>query len=182
MGMRAGRQDNKFLFDGLDLIGICFGYDWCAEHEWGIKKLQSSFGTNLDKFGIDRRIITITPDTLSFEEVKEKIRDRDSGKLKNINLKGIYFIPDNYRNNPISLRDYSYVDLYTAWCEDSFAAFSHLKDVQDKLALLYDAFVQKDIVMWQGGKANPFAGSGLCFAVASRLPESVKTSWLRYDR
>ncbi len=37
-----------------ELIGVCLGFDFCAEHEWGIKDLHERLGCKFNKFGFDR--------------------------------------------------------------------------------------------------------------------------------
>ena len=41
-----------------ELIGVGLGSDFCAEHEWGIKKLKNRFKIDDTKDGIEKRAIT----------------------------------------------------------------------------------------------------------------------------
>ena len=48
------KNDNQFL-------GIALGYDYCAEHEWGIKGIKRDFGIpepSKKKMGVKSRTIT----------------------------------------------------------------------------------------------------------------------------
>lgn len=38
--MRKASQDNGLIVEDGKLIGIALGYDYCAEHEWGIEELR----------------------------------------------------------------------------------------------------------------------------------------------
>ena len=43
--MRRASQDYMIITDesGEQFLGIALGYDYCAEHEWGIKDIKSRF-------------------------------------------------------------------------------------------------------------------------------------------
>lgn len=64
--MRKAHNDVDFIFDdNKALIGVCLGYDYCAEHEWGIKGIKQALGiwsgepkTERKVFGRCRHIMT----------------------------------------------------------------------------------------------------------------------------
>src|SRR5271156_937305 len=62
-------EENKGLF-----LGVCLSADYCAEHEWGIKPLQTMFGIPQDDqvFGLKRRQITQVSSNLRWVEFKSK--------------------------------------------------------------------------------------------------------------
>ena len=40
------------------LYGVDLGADYCAEHEWGIDRLNKSFGINTEDVGLNKRLQT----------------------------------------------------------------------------------------------------------------------------
>ena len=40
------------------LYGVDLGADYCAEHEWGIDRLNKSFGINTEDVGVNKRLQT----------------------------------------------------------------------------------------------------------------------------
>jgi hypothetical protein len=59
--MRKAFRGGFIAHNGKE-IGIYLGADFCAEHEWGIKKLKSTFGIGeTKKPGVPRRMITKVP-------------------------------------------------------------------------------------------------------------------------
>ena len=56
--MKQGRNES-FVFDEetKDLVGVCLGADYAAEHEWGIEKLLQNFDCDKKKLGLYARKI-----------------------------------------------------------------------------------------------------------------------------
>jgi hypothetical protein len=52
------------------LMGINFGADFCAEHEWGIKGLYRIFGIPDTGYGLSKRKITKVPKELEWFKVE----------------------------------------------------------------------------------------------------------------
>ena len=46
--MRRAHQDFYFLIDEDSFLGINLGWDFCAEHEFGISRLRTHFPDNTD--------------------------------------------------------------------------------------------------------------------------------------
>lgn len=42
--MRDAYFEKTFIFEDSTPVGICLGYDHCAEHEWGVKELKALLG------------------------------------------------------------------------------------------------------------------------------------------
>jgi hypothetical protein len=162
---------------------VCLGYDYAAEHEFGIQGLKSLFGIDSDeakyllslvwekfigkkqKFGIERRAITVVPENILFsgEFIKQKTK--------------MYFLGTgtSWRNkdgNEKYLRELAKKEAYIDseingwWDEKSFLIASPNKNI---ITQLREAFEKKDIAIWLSGSKNPFAGSGLVIAIKSNI-------------
>ena len=57
--------NSQFIFneDGT-FVGLNLGADYCAEHEWGIRDLEDTFGINRNLVGIKSRTIQKLPDSM----------------------------------------------------------------------------------------------------------------------
>ena len=42
--MRRAYQDFGFIIEDEQFYGVSLGYDYCAEHEWGIKDMKEDLG------------------------------------------------------------------------------------------------------------------------------------------
>ena len=61
--MRTASQDYAIITseDGKEFLGIALGYDYCAEHEWGIKEIKQRFAipeASKKNMGVASRSIT----------------------------------------------------------------------------------------------------------------------------
>jgi hypothetical protein len=73
--MRKAFSSYGILMDEDKFIGISLGYDFCAEHEWGIDDLKRKFGIpepSKKNMGIASRTITKCPKSLVFREESDK--------------------------------------------------------------------------------------------------------------
>jgi len=69
--MRKAFHDYGLLEHEEEFVGVSLGYDYCAEHEWGIKRMKELFAipeSTKDNLGIKCRTITNCPDRLSFKK------------------------------------------------------------------------------------------------------------------
>ena len=60
--MRRGMKQDVAHFNDR-VCAVSLGADFCAEHEWGIKRTQQDFGIGAG-MGIERRRVTILPEHL----------------------------------------------------------------------------------------------------------------------
>lgn len=102
--MRRG-HDNGWLKDDMGrLVAVNLGADFTAEHEWGIKGIQQSFGisADLNVFGIQRRAITAIPQPkksyITAGEMTETICYREWGLKNRKNPPGAALIFDRHGN------------------------------------------------------------------------------------
>jgi hypothetical protein len=172
--MRRAYHDTDFIKDDNKIIfGINLGYDFCAEHEWGIKELRQDFGLKLEgKLGFEARKNMIVPEGLLYFEKGSAVMIyhpfiREAGNLEHL-LKGELQLDDNK-------------EVAGAWNEGSFgvnAILKHKKIIKG----MYDAFQSKNGVIMLSGRNNPFANSGLMLLDYTKIPEKTKTDFREDDR
>ena len=71
--MRTASQDYAIITseDGKEFLGIALGYDYCAEHEWGIKEIKQRFAipeASKKNMGVASRSITQNIPNLIFKK------------------------------------------------------------------------------------------------------------------
>jgi hypothetical protein len=157
-------------------FGILLGFDFAAEHEWGIDPLMKSLGLpaypfkNKSDYGLKGRTIR------SFD--KEYLLFQSNNLKTCLSFEpGAHSRPQGWDNR--DLRDREPVDIIAAWNMDSFAIVANNQfesDGHSVVTLLNDmhkAFSDKDIAIWLVGARDPFlsVSSGLLVAIASRVPE-----------
>lgn len=181
--MRTGTSNlNLWRNEQEKLIGLSLGWDFTAEHEWGIEEIQQAFGLetrSVDvrgaKLGLARLSVTDIP------PVRLIAKGDTEALLVFDNIHGM-------SNTDIAkrLRDvltyYTDKDTATAWDKKSFAVRSKDPEVVHLLKELHQAFAQKDAVIFLGGGDGPFANRGLVIAIKSLLPEEFIEEALKSDK
>jgi hypothetical protein len=193
--MRRACQNVDFIGDKEkdDFIGISLGYDYCAEHEWGIKGIKYKLGMPIElepnNFGLTYRTIT------KFEENQFTFFKTEK-KFKGKTYKFAILIFDGWgKYNPESLpRDLSdYHDnmipgkwyeedreIITAWDGDSFGIIVCGERAINCLDELFEAFKKKDICIGLFG-GGAFANAHLTIAIKSKMPEDVEEDLKKND-
>jgi hypothetical protein len=181
--MRKAFDKTSFIY-GLndEFIGISLGYDFCAEHEWGIAGIKSLLGIPIEltekNIGIDYRTITkFDEENVIFQEFDGKVNKKKQ-KLA-ILIVDRPWNKEQYKefpkNLPHDLRSYEIfidrVGLMCAWDKDSFGIIV-LKEHIDKLRQLYESLKIKDacIGLFGGGA---FENAHLTVAIKSKMPEET---------
>lgn len=176
--MRAGLQDATFILDEDKLVGVNLGWDYCSEHEWGIKGIRRGFGMpeapSKDCLGFSARSIHTCPNDLKLVEKGNKTylvynRWWSSGDDDVASRCESMIIRDHYDKKK---------ELLCAWSEDSFGVRTVGKEGREHLRKLYDAFRKTNVVIFLGGGGgNPFANSGLTLCIYTMLPaEAVEAA------
>jgi hypothetical protein len=170
--MREG-NDSDLLFIEGQFIGVNLGADFCAEHEWGIKGLHTKLGIDVNKIGLDKRKVSKRSSDLHWVDEHQL---NPKNKKDKIRWSGIYFqrIYDGYGPD-INAVSYGR-DLISLWDENGFCIISSDANKIAHLKELYDAFGSNDVAIWLGG-GTIFKNSGLCIAIASRLPQEITLGW-----
>jgi hypothetical protein len=170
-------NDSKFLVIGDVLVGINLGADLTSEHEWGIKEIKQLFGIPQGEkdFGIKRRKIVKVPSSPIF--------DWNTGADKG--SEGFYLY-DTWDGKKPSFANYGELKNYRgslacAWDEKSFGIFSTDKNEIAYLREIFTAFQSGDGAIFLGG-GGMFQNSGLCLAIASRIPQDFLDGWYKADK
>lgn len=181
--MRRGCHDNGFITHNDEIIGVCLGYDFAAEHEWGIRGLKRHFdlkdeyrtwyGVIKPCLGIEkRRVRQVNEDFiywrdegdvahLVFAPMTHLVYGRDPKRL------------DQHLNSVIEseLRLLNGETLATAWDERSFGIRVKGREQIETLRSIYDALLDKDIALMFKSGDTPFSNNGLCLVQISKFPE-----------
>lgn len=169
--MRSGNNNVGMLGEGDIFYGISLGYDYCAEHEWGIERMRNKFGIDTHKMGVDGR--TITKGEVIFKE------DEDLCVLTSYKP---YGLKDDYTAKDILAYDItSFInDIRTAWNESDFCIATKKKDLFKYIKELYDAFQNKNITITFLSPVIPaFENASLSILIRDRLPKEVTDQmWL----
>jgi hypothetical protein len=172
-----------------EVIGICFGYDFCAEHEWGIKDLREAFGiSDVRKSFLGRetrvcgpaaRQVTVDPKGLTFRENGTEaflvFSPRSSWQTDSDYEDMISRCADRH----LSFRREG--NLVCAWSGKDFGIQVRGKQDVEALRNLSGALHRKDALIYLLGSNNPFGGTGLCIVQASKLPEEVADAMREAD-
>lgn len=160
--MRRSTSDTSFITadDTTEVVGVALGYDFCSEHEQGIKPLMQMFGLDLDAPGLDRYRVTQVPKNLKWITGK----DRDGNPYQGFGLSG--------RSGDVStsyaleeLRYWEKQQLSATWRDDGFAIIAWTDEGAEKLKTIFEALQAKQATLTKGSAhpGNPFRGSGPCF-------------------
>lgn len=176
--MKRGLQDTGVImtFPGFSdegpLIGINLGWDFAAEHEWGIDGIRAAFGitgASKERAGVDARLVTVVPKGLRFIG--------DVGGYAYLAFHDFIFDDletdkeaADFIDHALRVSKYDNVDLMTGWSENSFAI--RLKGGAEMLGAIFNALTAKDAVILRNGRGNPFANAGLVIAIRSRFPQN----------
>lgn len=204
----SGTETPQFHVDPTGkLLGLSLGFDFCAEHEGGIERLRMEYGvTNrVDVIGLEKRQITRCSQKLAFIEKKAKFetfkynsaKDRKKYTIELQSQLGttecILVHEWNITNNVITepaVQDidrqlYLYEDrkIVAAWDEASFAIKVRGSENRKYLAQIRDAFHRCDIAfLGQTISSSWLKRSGLLFAIASEMPQSVRDEYIEHDK
>jgi len=198
--MRKASCDNGIIIHENKFIGISLGYDYCAEHEGGIKGIKRIVGipeSSKENIGVKSRSITICPKNLIFKEEidgKEKYatliiaymgwnEEIDEGLPHDlINYKDdIKWNIKWSKGNPNSEKK---DQLITAWDENSFGIAVMGEKEVSYLKELHKAFQNKNITIARlnFGGINPFSNASLSILIADRLPQIALDGFLHSDK
>jgi hypothetical protein len=176
--MRRAFNDIKIIKDDTTFYGVSLGYDYCAEHEWGTKKMKDKFGIDSTKMGVNGRSIT-----------KCDVMFMKDYNLCVLTSRKPWFSWQKPKEN-ITVKDllshdiqYMYNDFECAWDEEDFCIATKNKDNFKYLEELNEAFNTKNIVISFIKSDLPvFANSSLSILIKDRLPESVTESMYSVDK
>lgn len=190
--MRRAYSDFDWLEENGEVLGINLGYDFCAEHEYGVSELQGAFDVPAaDKVpeGLDDRKVTALPPagTLVFHKFVKTVKGKREKRALLIFAPYLAYSPDSLKHllNGSELHmlppDNPKNDLVCAWSSRDFAIMVRGKENIASLKKLHDAFQRLDIVF--GSPSAAFLKrSGLTLAIRSKISEDYAEEVLRQDK
>ncbi|MDO8407687.1 MAG: hypothetical protein Q7S95_00410 [bacterium] len=174
---------------GGQVIGINLGWDFVAEHEWGIEGLQRTFGISgkperkrddtgavvKDLVGADIRTVTKVPAELKFFEnlggyAYMLCSSRFAFRWNEKDATAKHF------NEMMRLFPGEKGELAAAWSGGDFGVRMKndaLKLGATVLGQIYEALEKKDAMIFLAGGGNPFSNRGLYLTIRSRVPEDT---------
>lgn len=179
--MKPATQGKDIIRDDHgDIIGINIGYDYAAEHEWGIGFASRYLGRQgtptKDCLGVEARSTTMLANSFAIELVEHKgelwlrgsvnYSDRPENELK-AQLKAAkskqpYYLTslqNPWRETPIR----------SAWSGDSgFIVVASSDDAKIALGFVYEALINKRCFINQA--TGLFGRGGLCFVPTDLVP------------
>jgi hypothetical protein len=200
--MRKASQDNGLIIgEEGKFIGIALGYDYCAEHEWGIKDLKYLCGipdATKKNMGVTNRTITKVPPLIFKEETHKKVKFAVlyTGNRWHTDEENKKYLPHVFKNwvddllwnekwnkeHPDTRGDKD--NIITAWDGGSFGVavmgeknIEYLKElkkaIEDKIFTIAIANLRAK---------NPFAGSSLCLLITNRIPFETTQAMYNGDK
>lgn len=190
--MRKAYHNVDFLSFKDVFVGISLGYDYCAEHEWGIQGIKDSFGISEPTkkcMGVKARTATKVPTTLLFMEKKLKatktlpaehfavlVMDRSA-------IQNSWDIEDRENHFFKNIRDKFYLkkDLVVEWDGKGFAIWVKTTENVEKLKTIHEAILKKDIAIGLSVK-EAFANSSVNILIPSALDPTVNEKVIETDK
>lgn len=177
----------KLIYHESKFLGINLGYDYCAEHEWGIKGLEEAFGLDPFLMGVQRYQNSIIPNGTYSKLETIEFTDRKTPWV------GLYFNAKQYfamdrkklkEQMPLPFKQ-TEDEIATAWDANSFAIVVH-KNNKWIINEIIEAINRKDLAIGIGSNTNPFSRGGLQLMIVSYMPQEMKDAILEshedYDR
>ena len=204
--MRKAHQDFGFLFENDTFIGVSLGFDFCAEHEWGINQLKEDFDIpekTKKNLGIKSRKITKVPESLRFkkdgkdgavlwtaysifddEYIEELPSDLENYKEKiKSSIKWDKKFREDWKKRYGEDREPK-DSMISAWDSKSFGIAVYGEKEVKWLEELYDAIKNKNaaITSLRISGDNPFSNASLSVIIADRLPQYVLDAIYNADK
>lgn len=178
-------------YQSIALIGmplpfaISLGFDFCAEHETGLRGIQNGLGIDPDaEPGLARRQATIKGRNL-FDYVHFKDFPKDT-KTMRAETRLMVDFGERDRNLQMFetrrmglMRDMG-KDIYSCWREDAFCVQAYSDEAREFISALHDAILSGDICLGHG-VSQAFGRSPLTLAIPSRMPPEVSRKILDDD-
>jgi hypothetical protein len=198
--VREAFSDKDFILDSNGKVaGICLGYDYCAEHEWGVAGIKEALGiwsgdpkTEKRIMGFDRVRVT-NADSVYFFEHETKFLKPGNKRPSKAPVYAIVLVQrSSWRSAEDQLKyardfidnhtfEFKRAEFNAAWNEKEFMIWGP-EAAKEKLETIFQAFKAKDILLGMHRTSNPFAGNGLVFAMESTYPADAKEAVIREQK
>lgn len=173
MALRKAYNDCKLLPEGINL-----GFDFCAEHEQGIKGIHQLFGITpkTKPMGLEAfRVNHVNPDKVVLVEDEQIVLlvHKDNYYKERLLKNGEEFlkslIPNAHSEN----------DFGAAWDENGFCIISKNEDVVKMIKSIHENMFKKNLYCMLS--PSSWMGSGLTLLIADAVSEDIKKEALKAD-
>jgi hypothetical protein len=175
--MRKAYKDFGIIEENGIFYGISLGWDFCAEHEWGIKNLKRLLGINDSKIGVEGRTITKNDEVIFVKDKKQALlrtkpwRYKEGDTIKDLLSGELYIYSGDDKK------------IATAWSDSDFGVLVEGKENIEKLEELYNNFKNNNIVIASlKGTVPVFSNSSLSLLIKNRLPQEALESMYNVDK
>lgn len=200
MDVRLATQDTQWLKNDADeIIGIALGFDFCAEHEFGLNDLSAALALPEGEMrGLESRKIHALPKNFKFKKFKRSLKDKSKPKEDCAVL--VCFATESYMGLSIDRQitqtikavsfwtdpgdkwyDEKKHNIIAAWDEKSFAIVVRGAANIETLKRVYEAFKRYDIVVAPGKNVGFLRSFGLTFVIDSMIDEKTRAQVLEND-
>ena len=174
--MRRAYQNNKFIVDDGTFYGVSLGYDFTAEHEWGIEEMQNKFGIKKDEMGVAGRKIN-----------KGEVFFKEDNGLCVLTSHKAYGLKEDYTAKNILAHDIGHFssesDVECAWDESDFCVATENPDCFKYVRELYEAFLNNNIVItFLAPTLAAFENASLSLMIYDRLPKEATDQMYMSDK
>ena len=178
--MRESFYNQSLIIENETFYGISLGYDYCAEHEWGINGIIRKFGIDTNKMGVDGR--KINKGFVYYAEDKKSCVLTSYLPYNIKEKKDDKYTPKELIPHFLQKRDTT-KNILTAWDEKDFCIISSNKDDFKYIKELYDAFLGNDILITFINSEIPvFSKTSLSLLIVSKVPEKLKEDMYFVDK
>lgn len=176
--MRRAYNDLGFIQEGGVFIGVSLGYDFCAEHEWGIEDIKRK----LNIPSLTRKTVGLKSRTMNVSKPENLFVYTEDGDITYLFVGQKYTwdercsdrIP-SYVLKPIELK---YIDeekdmLITAWDGKEFGMMAKGAKEREMLKELHANILKNNMTITyiNAFKLSPFSRSSLCILISDRIKE-----------
>lgn len=170
--MRQAYNNVKVIIEDDVFLGISLGYDYAAEHEWGIEDMRRRLGIDETKMGVEGRRIT-NPDRIAL--------------LEDDNTTLITSRPNSDNTLTSSLWVFRGCDLnekevFTAWNSEAFAVASNKAEVREYIRQLFAAAKKNDVIIGFVKENSAFKGTSMCLLIESALTQDIRDTFYNVDK
>jgi hypothetical protein len=183
--MKIAYQGKEFLRSPEgELVGVGLGFDFTAEHEWGIDEIKASLGikgtptSSRDAAGLKPRTATVVPRNLIWLDLKAP---DGKGPMAALGLvpqgrfkDDVFREEDAVRTVHADGYNLSRYEILSAWDSRHFLCLAHGEKGVADLKTMHEAFVARDIVIGFRSETVPWlSAAGLAFLIRSRVPQAA---------
>ena len=189
--MRLAYNDFGFInIEGV-FVGISLGYDFTAEHEWGIKGITRELG--IPK--LTRRTMGIKSRTCTAKSIKDKFYFATKGEYAFLIMSGHgrelpkrnarysleTKLTEEHKILPHDFREYKQIierntnnqkdPIISAWSEGSFGIIVKGEEEKENLQSIYNAFLDHNAaITFMNLSPNVFGNASLSLLIIDRIP------------